>query len=59
MIRINELRRIPGHPARERKYKIEDFEYIEFIHAALMTNIKAAQANPVLEAPVVADEDDD
>jgi len=28
MERINELRRIPGHPARERKYKVEDFQYI-------------------------------
>ena len=51
MERINELRRIPAHPGRERKYKLEDFEYIEFIHGQLTTRVKAAQANPVLEGP--------
>ena len=49
MDRINELRRIPAHPARERHYKVEDFEYIDFIHDELMGRIKEAQANPVLE----------
>lgn len=33
MLRVNELRRIPAHPARERKYKLEDFEYIDFIYS--------------------------
>ena len=51
MERINELRRIPAHPARERKYKVEDFQYIDFIHDELMKRIKEAQANPVLEGP--------
>lgn len=50
MERINELRRIPGHPARERRYKVEDFEYIDFIYDELMKRIKEAQANPVLES---------
>jgi hypothetical protein len=57
MERINELRRIPGHPAKERKYKLEDFEYIDFIHDELMKRIKEAQANPVLESQ--GSEDDD
>jgi hypothetical protein len=50
MDRVNELRRIPAHPARERHYKVEDFEYIDFIHDELMRRIKEAQANPVLES---------
>jgi DGQHR domain-containing protein len=58
MERINELRRIPAHPARERKYKVEDFQYIDFIHDALMKRIKEAQANPVLEAPALSGAED-
>jgi DGQHR domain-containing protein len=50
MDRINELRRIPAHPARERHYNVEDFQYIDFIHDELMRRIREAQANPVLEA---------
>lgn len=48
--RINELRRIPSHPAKERRYKIEDFEYIDFIYEELIVRLKDAQENPVLEA---------
>jgi hypothetical protein len=59
MVRINELRRIPAHPARERHYKVEDFQYIDFVHDELMRRLKEAQANPVLEvSPVAASEDD-
>lgn len=50
MDRINELRRIPGHPAKERHYKIEDFQYIDFVHNKLITLLKDAQEHPVLEA---------
>ncbi|MBI2472262.1 MAG: DGQHR domain-containing protein [Planctomycetes bacterium] len=50
MDRINELRRIPAHPAKERHYKVEDFQYIDFIHGELMARIKEAQENPILEA---------
>jgi DGQHR domain-containing protein len=58
MERINELRRIPAHPARERKYKVEDFQYIDFIHDELMRRVREAQANPVLEGtPTPEDED--
>ena len=49
MDRINELRRIPAHPARERRYRAEDFEYIDFVHAEFMKRIAEAQANPILE----------
>jgi DNA sulfur modification protein DndB len=55
---INELRRIPAHPARERKYKVEDFQYIDFIYEELMKRIKEAQANPVLEGVPDADDED-
>jgi DNA sulfur modification protein DndB len=59
MVRVNELRRIPAHPARERHYKLEDFEYIDFVHNELMSRLKEAQANPVFEtSPVAAGEDD-
>jgi hypothetical protein len=49
MDRINELRRIPAHPARERHYKVEDFQYIDFVHDKLMTRLKEAREDPVLE----------
>jgi DGQHR domain-containing protein len=58
MERINELRRIPAHPARERHYKVEDFEYIDFIYAALTARLKEAKTNPV-SAESFATEDSD
>jgi len=58
MERVNELRRIPAHPARERKYKVEDFEYIAFIHDELMKRIKEAQINPILESSLDSEDDD-
>ena len=45
-------------PARERKYKVEDFQYIDFIHEELMKRIKEAQANPVLEGSPIAEDED-
>jgi len=59
MERVNELRRIPAHPARERKYKVEDFEYIDFIHEEFMRRLAASQQNPVLEIPANVKEEDD
>lgn len=59
MIRVNELRRIAAHPARDRKYKVEDFEYIDFIYGSLLSKIKNAQANPVLDVSASAESDDD
>lgn len=58
MDRINELRRIPAHPARERHYKVEDFQYIDFIHDELIRRLKEAQKNPVLESPPDAENED-
>ena len=42
MVRINELRRIPAHPARDRHYRVEDFEYIDFIYESLMERLRDA-----------------
>jgi len=30
---INELRRIPGHPSPDRRFKMEDYEYIDWVYA--------------------------
>ena len=59
MIRVNELRRIPAHPARERHYRLEDFEYIDFIYSHLMQRLEEAQKNPVLEVSALAEADND
>jgi DGQHR domain-containing protein len=59
MLRVNELRRIPGHPAKERKYKLEDFEYIEYIHGEFMTRLERAQKEPTPKLVLAVGEDDD
>ena len=59
MLRVNELRRIPGHPAKERKYKLEDFEYIDFIHGEFMARLERAQKQPMPDLALAAGEDDD
>jgi hypothetical protein len=59
MIRVNELRRIPAHPARERHYRLEDFQYIDFVYDELTKRLKDAQENPVLEASPVPEGEDD
>lgn len=38
--RLNELRRIPSHPSPERRFKIEDYEYIDWLYQELMSKIK-------------------
>lgn len=42
MERINELRRIPAHATEKRHYKVEDFDYIEFIHEEFSKRLPAA-----------------
>ena len=59
MERINELRRIPAHPAKERKYKVEDFEYIDFIYDAFTKRLLAAMDTKLAEMSTTAREDDD
>lgn len=41
MDRVNELRRIPAHPAEGRNYKADDFELIDFICNTLATRVSA------------------
>ena len=48
MDRINELRRIPAHPAKERRYKVEDFQYIDFVYDELTRRLADGRSNPVL-----------
>ncbi len=43
MDRVNELRRISAHPSRERHYKLEDFEYIDYIYTRLNENLRAVR----------------
>jgi len=59
MLRINELRRIPAHPAKERKYKVEDFEYIDYIHREFVKRLELAADEPVSESLVAVGEIDD
>jgi DGQHR domain-containing protein len=40
--RVNELRRIAAHPSKERSYKVEDFEYIDYIHDQLQQRLRDA-----------------
>ncbi len=39
MDRINELRRIPAHATKQRNYKLEDFDYIDYIYEKLCNKI--------------------
>ena len=59
MERVNELRRIPAHPAKERKYKIEDFEYIDFIYEEFTRRLQEAMNTDLPAMPIAAGEDND
>ncbi len=59
MERVNELRRIPAHPAKERKYKVEDFEYIDFIHEEFRKRLLDALDMPAGLTTSGSNEDDD
>lgn len=39
MDRINELRRLPAHASEHREYAHGDFDYVDYIHTALLNNI--------------------
>lgn len=54
MDRINELRRIPAHPADGRNYKAEDFELIDFVCNTLETRIDQFNYDGVSSSGVVA-----
>ncbi|KHK64252.1 DGQHR domain-containing protein [Pseudomonas frederiksbergensis] len=42
MEKINELRRIPAHATAQRTYKLEDFDYIDYVHLQLETRVPQA-----------------
>jgi hypothetical protein len=48
MERVNELRRIPAHPSERRHYKVEDFDYIDYIYEEFFRRLKEAERNPTL-----------
>jgi hypothetical protein len=58
MERLNELRRIPAHPSEKRHYKVEDFEYIDFIHGEFFRRLREAEQNPILEASETSEDAD-
>ena len=47
MEHINELRRIPAHPSDKRHYKVEDFEYIDYVHDQLMERLALTKDSPI------------
>jgi DGQHR domain-containing protein len=55
---INELRRISAHPSETRHYKVEDFEYIEFIYTEFFRRLQEAQQNPAPQAVDLAEDAD-
>jgi DNA sulfur modification protein DndB len=59
MERVNELRRIPAHPAKERKYKVDDFEYIDFIYDEFSQRLLAAMETEIPAITTAAEDDDD
>lgn len=48
MERMNELRRISAHPSEKRHYKVEDFDYIDYVHQEFFKRLNEAQQNPVI-----------
>lgn len=42
MERINELRRIPAHATEKRRYKADDYDYIDYIHAEFLHRVGEA-----------------
>ncbi len=58
MDRINDLRRIPAHATEKRHYRVEDFDYIEYIHEQFMKRIELANANPDFSSHVESESAD-
>lgn len=59
MERVNDLRRIPAHPSEKRHYKVEDFDYIDFIHDEFFRRLREAERNPTLETSETSEDADD
>ena len=45
MERINQLRRIPAHATEQRRYKTDDFEYIDYIYDEFMKRLNAVSGH--------------
>ncbi len=41
--RLNVLRRIPAHPAEGRDFRMEDFDYLDWIHAKFFARYRRAE----------------
>ena len=46
MERINELRRIPAHATESRSYRLEDFDYLDYIYGELTLRLDGAARTP-------------
>jgi len=44
MERVNELRRVPAHPSESRHYRLDDFEYIDYIHEQFTSRLEGASS---------------
>jgi DGQHR domain-containing protein len=45
MLKINELRRIPAHATEKRHYKVDDFDYIDYIHEEFNKRLALVESN--------------
>jgi hypothetical protein len=45
MDRINKIRRIPGHPTKDRAYKVEDFSYLDWLYPTITEQLNKASGN--------------
>jgi len=46
MEKVNELRRIPAHPTESRSYRVEDFDYLDYIYSELTRRLNAHSELP-------------
>jgi DGQHR domain-containing protein len=48
--RLNELRRIPSHPSENRHFKVDDFDYIDYISDELNNRVSTFDIDNILKA---------
>ena len=49
--KLNVLRRIPAHPAEGRDFRIEDFDYLDWIHAEFFARYRRAETKEQASKP--------
>ncbi|HLC14999.1 MAG TPA: hypothetical protein VJL89_02075, partial [Thermodesulfovibrionia bacterium] len=54
MERINELRRVSAHPSDKRHYRVDDFDYIDYVYDEFFKCLKDAPENPAGEVAELA-----